>query len=157
MKTISPRTTVPRRAGATIEIMAKPDAVLNAFTDPQHLKNWWSVDRSLIELKKGGLYSLAWDITQYGIGYVSTGIIAEYLPACQLKISQMAYFNPQRPILGPMELLILTTPESRSTVLSIIQSGYQSGPDWDWYHDAVKTAWPTVAKQLKNYLESLVR
>src|ERR1044072_8964286 len=145
MKTIfSNAGMVQKRVETTIQIKAKPNAVLNAFTDPLHLKNWWGVERSLIEPKKGGVYALAWQIREPGMGYVSSGIITEYLPACQLKIGQIVYFNPQRPILGPMELIILTTPENRNTVLSIIQSGYQSGTDWQWYYEAVKAAWPTV-------------
>lgn len=94
--------------------------VLNAFMDVKHLKNWWGVDWSFIELKRGGLYSLVWKITGETMGFVTTGIVAEYLPGCQLKIDNLAYFNPQRPVLGPMELIVLTTPERIGTTLSVI-------------------------------------
>jgi len=142
-----------RTVKSTIVINKNPDVVLKAFTDPVHLKNWWGVERSLIELKKGGLYSLVWQIGDQGMGYVSTGIVGEYIPACQLKVESMVYFNPQRPIFGPMELLVLATPENKSTTLTIVQSGYREGPDWDWYYNAVKDAWPLVAGKIKEYLE----
>jgi hypothetical protein len=67
----------------------------------------------------------------------------------------MVYFNPQRPIFGPMELMILTTPERVGTTLTVVQSGYQKGDDWDWYYNVVKDAWPSVTAKIKNYLESL--
>lgn len=34
-----------------------------------------------------------------------------------------------------------------------MQGNYQSGGDWDWYHDAVKLAWPAALEKLKNFLE----
>ena len=145
-----------RNVQATIVIDASPGKVLSAFTTPVHLHRWWGVERSLIELKKGGLYSLAWEITSSGMRFVTSGIITEYLPACQLKVSNLVYFNAGRSILGPLELLVLTTPEDSCTSLTVIQSGYQTGTDWDWYYNAVRTAWPEVLKQLKTYLEKPV-
>lgn len=134
-------------------LIDKPaSVVLSAFTDHQHLKNWWGVERSLIELKKGGLYSLVWQ-TNNAINFVSTGVIEEYLPGCQLKVERMAYFNPHRPVFGPMALMILTTPEEIGTTLTVVQSGYQHGSDWDWYYHAVKDTWPLVLVKIKDYLE----
>ena len=89
------------------------------------------------------------------MGFVTTGIVAEYLPGCQLKIESMVYFNPQRPVLGPMELTVLATPERVGTTLTIIQSGYKDGTDWDWYYNVVKEAWPVVASNIKDYLEKI--
>lgn len=142
-----------RHIESSVHIHASPQKVLNAFVDPVYLKDWWGVERSLIELRSGGMYSLAWEITDRGIGFVSTGVVAEYLPACQLRLEKFLYFNPDRPILGPMELTIMTTPEDSGTVLTVVQSGYQRGKDWDWYYEAVKEAWPAVLSKLKTYLE----
>ncbi len=41
---------------SNMEIRAEPDAVIRAFTDPNLLRSWWAVERTLIELKAGGLY-----------------------------------------------------------------------------------------------------
>lgn len=138
---------------SSIAINKTPGIVLSAFTDPHHLRNWWGVDRSLIELKKGGLYSLVWQRNN-AMDFISTGIIAEYLPECQLKIEQMVYFNPHRPVFGPMELMVLTTPEDVGTTLTVVQSGYQQGADWDWYYNVVKNSWPEVLQKIRDYLET---
>lgn len=140
---------------SSVVIAKPPELVLNAFTDINHLKNWWGVERSFIELKRGGLYSLVWKITGDAMGFVTTGIVSEYLPACQLKIESLVYFNPQRPILGPMELIVLTTPEEIGTTLTIVQIGYKNGPDWDWYYKVVEEAWPKVVLKIKDYLENI--
>lgn len=144
-----------RSVETSICIDRAPALVLSAFTDPRHLQNWWKVERTQIDLKKGGLYSLVWQISEKGMGYVSTGIISEYIPACQLRIEQLAYFNPQYGILGPMQLYIFTTPEEGKTTLHIIQSGYQTGDEWNPYFNATKEAWPVVAVHIKEYLENL--
>lgn len=142
-----------RSVKASIEINIPSRDVLDIFLRQEHLKAWWNVSCSLIELKKGGLYSLAWKNNEC-LEYVSTGIIAEYLPGCQLKIEKLIYMNPQRKILGPMELLVLTTPEKNTaTELTVIQSGYQYGDDWNWLYEAVQKAWPVVLKKIKSYLE----
>lgn len=141
---------------ASIDLDFTPQEVLDLFIKPEHLKAWWGVDRSLIDLRHGGLYSLVWQNKEKCIEYVSSGIIDEYLPACQLKIKNLVYINPQRPILGPMQLLVMTTPVgNHSTQLTVVQSGYQEGSDWDWLYKAVLQAWPEVLLQIKKYLQTL--
>lgn len=141
---------------ASIDLELPPQKVLEVFVKHEHLKAWWGIHRSLIELKPGGLYSLVWQNQQDCVEYVSTGIIAEYLPACQLKVKNLVYINPQRPILGPMELMVLTTPnDDHTTQLTIIQSGYQQGPHWDWLYESVHRAWPEVLLQIRKYLQPI--
>lgn len=98
---------------------------------------------------------MVWQKSHNSLEYISTGIVAEYLPDCQLKIENMVYVNPQRPIFGPMTLMVLTTPEKVGTTLTVVQSGYQYGPDWDWYYNIVKETWPLVILKIKTYVENL--
>lgn len=145
-----------RLVEASIDLDLEPQEVLDVFIKHEHLKAWWGVNRSLIELKRGGLYTLVWQDREQCVEYVSSGIISEYLPACQLKVKDLVYINPQRPVLGPMELLVMTTPADEGTTqLTVIQSGYQYGPDWDWLYESVQRAWPEVLKQIKKYLQTI--
>ncbi|MDX5418762.1 MAG: SRPBCC domain-containing protein [Hymenobacteraceae bacterium] len=144
-----------RRVEITIDINTSPAKVIQAFTDPVMLCAWWGVERSLIELESGGLYTLAWNITEHGFGFVSTGTIKNYRPDQLLELDKLVYLNPKFPLLGPMKMIISATPKDDKTTLYLCQSGYQHGPDWDWYYEAVKKAWPEVALTLKNYLEKL--
>jgi uncharacterized protein YndB with AHSA1/START domain len=49
-----------RHVKSQIEIAVLPEKVILAFTDKELLKGWWGVERSLIELKQGGIYTPAW-------------------------------------------------------------------------------------------------
>ncbi|HEY0744160.1 MAG TPA: hypothetical protein VGD40_21990, partial [Chryseosolibacter sp.] len=70
-----------------------------------------------------------------------------------LVIRNFVYMNPEKELLGPMTLTVRVTQTGTSSSVYICQDGYQHGTDWDWYYDAVKEAWPVVAKKIKTYLE----
>ena len=142
-----------RKVEANIKIKATPDKVLSAFLDEKMLKEWWGVERKLIDLKPGGVYSLAWKISEAGFGFISTGIISEYIPNEKLFIKDFVYFNPERSILGPMSLSIIVKTDDEFTHLSICQDGYQYGGDWDWYYEAVVDVWPKALEIIKDYIE----
>lgn len=137
----------------TITINTKSVNIISAFTDQQHLKAWWNVERSFIDTKPGGLYTLLCNISEKGIGYISTGILIEYDKNKILYIENFVYLNPAKPVFGPMELLIKAEEKYNQTELYLCQSGYQTGNDWDWYYEAVKQAWPNALKTLKQYIE----
>lgn len=142
-----------KKVEATILIETNPGKVISAFTDPQKLAGWWQVGKTLIEAKPGGVYTLAWAVTEKGMGYVSTGIIKTYRPENELVIENFVYLNPEKPFLGPMSLTVRATEKEGGTEVYLCQDGYQSGEDWDWYYEAVKEAWPQVLETLKMYLE----
>ena len=104
------------------------------------LRDWWSVERSLIDKRPGGVYTLAWDISEKGFGFVTTGIIKEYKQDKLLVVNNLVYLNPDKPFLGPMSLTVRTEEKGKSTELYLCQDGYQSGSDWGWYYEAVKQA-----------------
>jgi uncharacterized protein YndB with AHSA1/START domain len=140
---------------ASIDLIQKSHKILSAFTDPEHLKGWWGVERSLIELKTGGIYHLAWQVSNNGFRFVSTSKIKQYDPNTCLLLTDCCYFNAERTILGPMELSFTIEEHSDFNRLTVEQSGYQEGVDWDWYYEAVKHAWPKALNSLKEYLNTL--
>ena len=143
-----------RLVAASIEIHAKAEKILPAFLREDQLRSWWGVERSLIEPKAGGLYTLAWDVSEQGIKYISTGIIAKLIPSEYLMIKNFVYLNPNKKILGPMDLEIdLIANEDTTTKIGVVQSGYQYGGDWDWYYNAALQSWPQTLERLKKYLE----
>ncbi len=130
--------------------------VIRAFTNSDMLKGWWGVEQSLIELKPGGIYTIAWGISESGIRYVSTGVIKQYEPDGFLHIGDYMYLNAERPFLGPLELLIDASPLPAGSLLKLEQGPYPKdrGEHWDWYYEAVNDAWPKVLLTLKQYLEN---
>ena len=144
-----------RKVEELITINVAPHHVITAFTNAQMLKDWWKVERSLIDLRIGGLYTLTWNISENGFGYVSSGLISKYNPQSELVISNFVYLNPERQLLGPMNLIVRASKHTNGSKVYLCQDGYQSGGDWDWYYEAVKNAWPAVLKNIKDYLENL--
>ncbi len=144
-----------RKVEAAIAIHQQAPTVFDAFTEQSMLKEWWGVERSLIEKKQGGLYSLGWGISNQGFQYVSTGIITVYIPERELMVDNFVYFNPDKPILGPTWLRIKLQKDNDYTILNLTQGGYQEeGEEWNWFYESVKDAWPKVLKNLKKYLET---
>lgn len=143
-----------KKVEVNIKISTSPENIIKAFTDPKMLNKWWGVEKCLIEKKIGGLYTIAWNVSENGMQYVSSGIIKNYDPNKELEITNFIYLNPEKPFLGPMSLTVKTKEVNGMTEVYLCQDGYQDGDDWNWYYEAVKTAWPSVMKELKKYLES---
>ena len=142
-----------KKVEVILEIHTIPSRVIEAFTIDAMLRAWWDVERTLIEKRIGGSYTLAWNITDKGFGFVSTGIIKNYIPDSVLEVDNFIYLNPGISILGPMKLTVHAKEKGNGTELYVCQDGYQTGRDWDWYYNAVQEAWPAVLNKLKEYLE----
>ncbi|HTE25714.1 SRPBCC family protein [Flavitalea sp.] len=143
-----------RKVEEMINIRTEPEIIISAFTEPEMLLDWWGVQRTLIDKRPGGVYTLAWNISDKGFGFLSTGFIKEYQPGKLLVVDNFVYCNPEKPFLGPMSLTIHARKKNDGiSELFLCQDGYQQGPDWDWYYEVVKQAWPEVVNTLKEYLE----
>ncbi len=142
-----------RKVEVRIEIKVEPREVIDAFTDPMKLEQWWGVERALMKLDIGHPYVLTWLIGEEGFGYVSSGILEAYDRNGEIVIRDMIYLNPERAILGPMRLTVRAEKNYSATQVYLCQEGYQTGEDWDWYYTAVKEAWPEMMRKLKDYLE----
>lgn len=144
-----------RSVTASLEIKASPERILEAFLNQPDLNGWWGVERSLVDKKPGGLYTLAWGVTEYGSKYVSSGIIKKYEPHEQLLIGDFVYINPEKPILGPLELNVrVELIDTNISRVHVKQGEYPYGGDWDWYYEAVVVGWPSALELLKKYLEN---
>lgn len=98
------------------------------------------------------MYALAWGVTAEGFQYVTTGMVGQYQPGRVVRIDNYTHLSPARRILGPMRLLVRTDVEGDHTRLDVVQDGYQQGPDWDWYYEAVLGAWPVALRALQAHL-----
>ena len=142
-----------KKVEVIIEIAVIPEMIIKSFTDPKMLRDWWGVERSLIEKRPGGIYTLTWNVSEKGFGYVTSGIISEYQFDHKIVIENLVYLNPEKSILGPMKLTVTAKKKKEGSELYICQDGYREGGDWEWYFQAVKKAWPVVTNELKKYLE----
>ena len=146
-----------RKVENSISIKATPEKIFTAFLDPKMLRDWWGVERTLIEAREGGNYALAWGVSENSFGYVTTGRFETFEENKALKISNFLYFNPKMEILGPTCLNIKVSNHKEVPILTVCQSGYLEGGDWEWYYKAVYESWPGVLMHLKTYLEKITR
>lgn len=138
----------------SIEIATNPSQVIKAFTEPELLREWWGVERALVEKRPGGLYSLVWGIRDGGMGMVTTGIVQQCEPNGLLEVSDIVHFNHARAILGSMNLRVIAKIKDGKTLLNINQGGILEGPDWDSYREELKSSWPLAVAKLKEFLEA---
>lgn len=142
-----------RRVGTSIEVAASRERALEAFLNHNDLAQWWGVAKSLIDPKPQGLWALAWEPGEKGYRYVTAGVIGMFDPPERIIIDQLAYFNPEFPILAPMRLGLGFDGDDTRTQISVVQTGYGTGPDWDRYYEAVVQGWPMALARLKEFLE----
>jgi hypothetical protein len=143
-----------RSVEASIEVSSEPRPLIAAFLAHEALASWWGVERSFVEPRVGGTFAVAWKITDAGFGFVTTGVIGALDLDHALRIDSYTYFHPERPIFGGMTLHVEARRAGSGSVLRVRQDGYRDGPDWDWYHDAVTSAWPKVVQEVKRYVEA---
>src|SRR3989338_10519334 len=110
-----------RTVEATVHINSTTQRALDAFTDPELLRGWWGVERALVEKHVGGVYTLAWNISKSGFGYVASGIVRSYEAGKILEIGAFVYLNPERPILGPMTFRVLVENANPGAVVHLTQ------------------------------------
>ncbi|MGQ0738349.1 MAG: SRPBCC family protein [Bacteroidota bacterium] len=144
-----------RTVDCRIEINSAPETIIQAFTGAEMLKGWWGVEKSLIELKQAGIYTTAWFVSENGLKYISTGVIKEFIDGKKLHVDDYMYLSPERPFLGPLNLIVEASAAPKGSLLRLQQGPYPvgRGEDWDWYYEAVNDAWPKVLQTLKQYLE----
>ena len=138
-----------------IQISSSAERILEAFVRIEDLSKWWGVEKCNIELKKGGLYILLWGVSENGVKYTSTGIVESFISDRILHIRDAAYISTDRPILGPVEMILkVESIEENSSKLFVEQGPYpQINKHWNWYYESVEEGWKNVLPNLKKYLE----
>lgn len=116
-----------KTAECSIEVKTNAGKIIQAFTDEKMLKNWWGVEKTFIELKPGGVYCIAWFVSVDGIKYISTGIIREYDTKSKLHVGDYMYLSPERPFLGPLNLMVGATETRNGGLLQLQQGPYPEG------------------------------
>jgi hypothetical protein len=144
-----------RKVEHSIEIHCSPNRALEAFISEKDLQNWWQASKALVQPHPGGIYALVWQLGAPDIKYVTTGLIRFYIPGRELLVNNMTYINhDKRQVLAPMEMYVTTVRTGdQSCLIKLLQTGFLSGGDWDWYYEAVNQGWPHALGLLKQYLE----
>lgn len=144
-----------RNIQSSIVIEAHPKSIIDAFTHPERLNDWWGVSNSRIQLKPGGLYILIWLQTENGIKFLQTSKIALFNPRKKLHLEDVLYIAADKGIFGPFNIKIdVQSIDEEKSEVTIEQTGFEKSDTGSWYYKLMTDSWPQVLLFLKQYLES---
>jgi hypothetical protein len=152
------------RLDQSIVIAAPAPRVLQAFFDPKALAVWWQAHRSVTTPRTLGVYAVEWTRTDFrdpilgALGGVFYGTVVQFHPTQGFFVSDAYWLPPEGDPVGPMALDVGCAPVrapggETSTILRVVQSGYDEGPRWRRYYEVVSSGWERALVSLRQYLE----
>jgi uncharacterized protein YndB with AHSA1/START domain len=131
-----------RTITAEMRTAASPQAAYDAWADPARLAQWF-VDRASGEVHAGGAMTWVWEAFGMEVRYD----VVEVQPGRRLVLRAPPHVAPP----GVIEITIRR--EQGETVLTIVNSGFLDGPEWDELVEGVRSGWTLALAVLKEYLE----
>jgi uncharacterized protein YndB with AHSA1/START domain len=107
-----------------LSIPAPVHDVWQAFTTEQGLSSWLAPDVS-VELKPGGDWLVKFP------GSTGGGTIVSFVPEKEIVINALAPDSFPKVRAARTRAVFTFTAEGNSTLVSLSQTGWQSGPEWD--------------------------
>lgn len=140
-------------------INAPPDVVFNCFFQPDALRAWWQVVRSVTTPVPFGVYAVEWASTPFRddilgtLGGVFHGTVVEARPGHQFLVADAYWVPPEGEPIGPMAFEITCRADPSGTRLHVRQDGYEPSPRWRRYYAVVARGWQVSLIALKRYAE----
>ena len=127
---------------AEIATSATPEQVWAAWTDPEKIAQWF-VDRAEGQPVPGTIYTWVWEKFGYEFPYE----VIEAVAGEKLVLGGQA---PGRP---PFRLEITIRREAGETRVTLVNSGFLEGAEWDDEFEGIASGWRKSLAILKIYLE----
>jgi uncharacterized protein YndB with AHSA1/START domain len=143
----------------SLTVAAQPDAVLDAFLDPDSLAVWWHVARSVCVARPLGVYAVEWAATEFEdeilgrLGGTFRGTVVDFTPGKELFVADAYWLPPEGDPIGPMAFEVTCTVQGEGTVLHVRQSGSEDGPRWARYYEVIDVGLTAALGELKTWLE----
>lgn len=155
----SPAGSPHSRFDHSLLIRAAPEAVLEAFFDPDAIAGWWLAARSVTTPRPLGVYAVEWEPTVERdpvlgrLGGVFYGIVMEHKVGRELFVADAWWLPPDGDPIGPMALQVECTQEADACRLRVRQSGFEDTPRFRRYYSVIERGWHISMAALKEYLE----
>ena len=127
----------------TVEINADPEEVWKAISEAEGLERWFPL-QAKVDQGIGGSMTWSW-----GPGCEGTSRIEQWEEGRKIRLVE----GPGKPDAAPVIIEFLIEGRGGKTILRLVNSGFDPGPDWAEYVDTVHSGWQYFLWNLKLYLE----
>jgi uncharacterized protein YndB with AHSA1/START domain len=152
--------TSPPTLDLTSTIAAPAARVFKAFFDPDALRAWWQVTRSVTTPRVLGPYAVEWTTTEFRddilgpLGGVFRGTIVQFQEGQGFFVADAFWLPPDGEPIGPMALEVQVHAESSSvTRVRVTQNGFEESARWRRYYEVVAIGWSRALASMKALLE----
>lgn len=132
-----------RRLKLEMRTRVSPEAVWEAWSDPEKIAHWF-VDRASGKAEVGSTFT--WIFEKFGYEIPYEVVAAE--PGRRFALGGEA---PGR---GPFLLEVTIAREGGETVVTLVNSGFLDGAQWDEEYQGIASGWTHALAVLKHYLEN---
>ena len=132
-----------RQIRTEIRTRATPEQVWEAWTDPEKISGWF-VDKARGAPEVGTTFT--WIFEKFGYEIPYEVVAAE--PGRRFAL------GGEIPGRGPFLLEITIAREGGETVVTLVNSGFLDGAQWDEEYEGVSSGWENALGVLKHYLEN---
>jgi uncharacterized protein YndB with AHSA1/START domain len=122
---------------------ATPEQVYEAWTDPEKLAHWF-VDRAHGKAEVGSTFT--WIFEKFGYEIPYEVVAAEP--------GQRFALGGEHPKSGPFLLEVTIAREGGETRVTLVNSGFLDGSEWDQEFEGIVSGWTNGLAVLKHYLEN---
>lgn len=161
MPSATPRSQHPgERFEQGLFISAPPVEVFQCFFNPEALRAWWHVVRSVTTPVPLGVYAIEWATTPYRddvlgpLGGVFHGTVVDVRLGQEFLVAECWWIPPEGQPLGPMALHVHCRAEGDGCRLRVRQDGYEPSPRWRRYYAVISRGWQISLAALKRYAEA---
>ena len=132
-----------RQLKVEMRTRATPEQVYEAWADPEKIAHWF-VDRARGKAEVGSIFT--WIFEKFGYEIPYEVVAAE--PGRRFALGGEA------PKSGPFLLEVTIAREGGETVVTLVNSGFLDGSQWDEEFEGIVSGWTSGLAILKHYLEN---
>ena len=132
-----------RQLRVEMRTRATPEQVYEAWADPEKIAHWF-VDRARGKAEVGSIFT--WIFEKFGYEIPYEVVAAE--PGRRFALGGEA------PKSGPFLLEVTIAREGGETVVTLVNSGFLDGSQWDEEFEGIVSGWTNGLAILKHYLEN---
>ena len=132
-----------RTVKQSVVVLTTPELAFEALTKGSELREWCS-DEARAEVRPGGRYEIRWDS-----GYRTDGKFVEVDPPQRATVTWQGTEEP-----GATRVEFTVEPTGGGVAVTVVHSGFGSGPEWDTVVAASEQGWAEGLENLKSTLET---